>query len=140
MVFSDNPFHWLRVRLTRGLVVGANTSVVARGDEIEATVTIVNPRKLGQVQAGLVCTEAYAAETRDGKGHASQGQSWATAHQSWVPVEDTAGAHTVRLAVPADAPYSYKGDFLSFKWEVVARGIRKLRLDARAAQEITVLP
>ncbi|MGH9277229.1 MAG: hypothetical protein ACRD12_03860 [Acidimicrobiales bacterium] len=138
MVFSDNPFHWLRAQLTRGLQVGTSDAVVTRGGEIEAVVTISKLGKLGDVHAGLVCTEAYSTRSMESDEN-NLAQMWATAHESWVPVDGTAGVHRVRLVVPPDAPYSYKGGVLSFKWEVVARGVRKL-LDARAAQEITVLP
>ncbi len=41
---------------------------------------------------------------------------------------------------PAHAPFSYEGSCLSFKWEVVARGRRARKLDARASQEISVRP
>ena len=64
----------------------------------------------------------------------------ATAYEAWVPVESGAGVQSVRLAVPREAPFSYKGDCLSFQWEVVARGRRPHRLDAQARREISVLP
>jgi hypothetical protein len=42
--------------------------------------------------------------------------------------------------VPAEAPFSYDGELLCFRWELVARGRRKHRLDAQARQEVSVLP
>jgi len=47
---------------------------------------------------------------------------------------------SVRLPIPPEAPFSYDGDCLSFRWKVVARGRRKRRLDAQVKRDITVLP
>ena len=58
----------------------------------------------------------------------------------WQPLPSMAGEHSVRLAIPASAPFSYEGSCLSFHWEVVARGRRDRKLDARASQEISVRP
>jgi hypothetical protein len=129
--------------------VSASDGEVRRGGQVEALVTISSPRGLGNVEVGLVCTEYYDEETRsptssstggDGSTTTSRTTSSAIAHEAWLPVESAAGVQRVRLAVPAQAPFSYKGDCLSFKWEVVARGRRSRRLDAQARQEISVLP
>ena len=71
----------------------------------------------------LVCTEFYACRMRgDGGG---RGPTSATAHEAWLPVQGGPGVHAVRVAVPADAPFSYDGELLSFSWELVARGRRR---------------
>ena len=140
IVFGSNPFHSLRKRLTRGLEVKSSTREVSRGQSLEASVTIAKGAKLGAVQVGLFCTEAYAVEMQDTDGGTSQGTSWATAYEAWVPLAETPGVQTVRLDVPADGPYTYDGEILSFRWEVVARGVRKRRLDARAICLIVVRP
>ncbi|MGI8807005.1 MAG: hypothetical protein ACR2KK_04035 [Acidimicrobiales bacterium] len=134
------PFDRLRARLTRGLEISASKQAVARGDELEATVTITDAGKLGDIEVGLVCTEAYAVSQSSEDGHPSQGITWDTAYEVWVPVQSVAGEQTVRLQVPFDAPFSYAGTVLSFKWEVVARGLRKRRMDARASCDIEVQP
>lgn len=140
-VVLHNPFDAIRTRLTSGMKVRAGSEDLFRGDELEATVTILRPGNLGQVEVGLVCTEAYAVLMSDADGSgSSEGTSWARAYEAWVPVESIPGSHTVRLRVPADGPFSYEGDYLSFRWEVVARGVRKRRLDARARQKIHVRP
>ena len=64
----------------------------------------------------------------------------AIADEEWTPVESVEGVQTFRFEVPADAPFSYKGDCLSFDWEVVARRKKRHRLDAQARQRITVHP
>ncbi len=99
-----------------------------------------SPGKLGRVEVGLVCTEAYAVRTTDADGDSSRGTSWATAYEAWTPVDMVAGTRTVRLSVPADGPFSYSGVTLSFKWEVVARGVRKRRIDARSTVDLEVRP
>ena len=135
-----NPFDAVRIRLTSGLEVRADPEEVFRGDELEATVTILRPGNLGDVEVGLVCSESYAVLMSDNDGGRSEGTSWATAYEAWVPVTSVPGSHTVRLEVPADGPFSFEGDYLVLKWEVVARGARKRRLDARARQRIHVRP
>jgi hypothetical protein len=135
-----HPIDYLRRRRTRGLEVGASDQEVHRGGGLDARVTISSPEGLQEVEVGLVCTEFYACAVRDSDGGQSRGTSSATAHESWLPVAGTMGVHGVRLPVPAEAPFSYDGELLCFKWEVVARGHRKRRLDLQARHEISVLP
>jgi hypothetical protein len=132
------PIDLLRRRLTRGLEVGAAAQEVRRGDQVEALVAISSARGLGTVEVGLVCTEYYACY---GKGE-SGGRvlTYAIAHEAWLPVDCSPGVQNVRLPIPTEAPFSYEGDCLSFKWEVIARGRRRRRLDAQAGHEISVLP
>jgi len=66
--------------------------------------------------------------------------TYAIAHEAWLPIESAPGVQSVRLTIPPEAPFSYEGDCLSFRWEVVARGRRRRRLDAQAKHEISVLP
>lgn len=145
-----HPIDYLRRRGTRGLQVGAGDQEVRRGEELDARVTISSPGRLGEVEVGLVCTEfyecdvydsdVYDSDVSDSDAGRSRGTSSATAHEAWLPVENTPGVHSVRLTVPAEAPFSYEGELLRFKWEVVARGRRKGRLDAQARHQISVLP
>jgi hypothetical protein len=136
-----HPIDYLRRRRTRGaLQVDAAEREVRRGGELDARVTIASPGGVGEVEVGLVCTEFYACHVSGSDGRRSRGTSSATAHEEWLPVEDTPGLHSVRLTVPAEAPFSYEGELLCFTWEVVARGRRKHRLDAQARHEISVLP
>jgi hypothetical protein len=50
------------------------------------------------------------------------------------------GAQDVRVPIPKDAPFSYEGEVLSFRWELVARRRRKHHLDEQAAQKLVVHP
>lgn len=140
-----HPLDLLRRRLTSGLQVGTSDQVVRRGDEVEALVTISSPEKLGDVEVGVVCTEYYDEEDTDtdmntGNQSTSRVTSDEVAHEAWLPVETISGAQSLRFTIPPDAPFSYSGACLSFKWEVVARGRRSRGLDAQARSEFSVLP
>jgi hypothetical protein len=144
-----NPLDLLRRRLTKGLAVDAREHEVRRGAEVEALVTISSSRGLGDVEAGLRCTEYYDVDEDTHRGTATDMDMGsgtervtrtAIAHEAWQPLENAVGVQTVRFAIPQEAPFSYEGDCLSFKWEVVARGRRTSRLDAQASRELAVLP
>jgi hypothetical protein len=138
-----HPLDLLRRQLTSGLEIAASGQEARRGEEVEALVTISGRRRLGDVEVGLLCTEYYDKEssyTDDNGTHTSRTTSEAIAHETWLPVESAPGVQSVRFMIPPEAPFSYKGDCLSFKWEVVARGRRRHRLDAQARHDISVLP
>jgi hypothetical protein len=135
-----HPLDFVRQRRTRGLQVDAGEHEVRRGEEVEALVTISSPEGLGDLEVGLVCTEYYDEESTDHEGDTSRATVVAIAHEDWRPVEEVTGVQNVRLAIPADAPFSYEGACLSFKWELVARGHKSRGLDAQAKRELSVLP
>jgi len=130
----------LRSKLAKGLEVRVDEPEARRGDEIAALVVVSEPERLGELEVGLVCTEHYDEEIHTGnQGATTRTTSKAVAHEAWQPLQG-AGEHSVRLAIPPDAPFSYAGSCLSFRWEVVARGRRDRALDARASHEISVRP
>jgi hypothetical protein len=135
-----HPIDFLRTRMTRGLDVGAGDRPVRRGEHLDAHVTISRPRGVERVEVGLVCTVLYASAVSDARGGRSRGTASATIHEAWLPVEGAPGVHNVRLAVPANGPFSYEGDLVCFSWEVIVRGRRARRLDAQARHAVTVLP
>jgi hypothetical protein len=124
------------------LEVSAPEQGVCRGREVEASITVSKPEGLDSVEVGLVCTESY--DYRDSGYGAddapSRGTSYAIAYEAWRPVVSAPGRQVVGLAIPPQAPFSFDGDCLSFKWEVMVRGRRRRRLDALAGHEILVLP
>jgi hypothetical protein len=130
-------------RLTKGLQVGASEQELRRGEEVEALVTISSAGGLREAEVGLVCTEIYDHEDTstdvEGNTQISRATSAAIAHEAWVPVENTPDVQSVGFTVPPEAPFSYEGSCLSFKWEVVARGRRRRRLDALARRGVSVL-
>jgi hypothetical protein len=133
----------LRRRLTTGLDLGAREDVVQRGDQVEAVVTVSRPRGLGRLEVGLVCTESYdywSSSTPGSDSGSSRETADEIAHQAWQALESREGEQTVRFGVPVDAPFSHQGTCLSFKWELMAVGRRRRRLDAQANADVTVLP
>jgi len=140
----DHPVNFLRRRLTRGLEISTRAQEVRRGEEVEALVTVSSSRGLGNLEVRVVCIESYdyisISRDQDGMQETTRETAEAIAHEAWQPLEGRSGVQDFRLAIPVEAPFSYKGDCLSFKWEVVARGRKRHRLDARVAQEISVLP
>jgi hypothetical protein len=130
-----------RERLAKkaGLVVDAPRHEVRRGEDVEVLVTVTSARGL-DVQAGVVCTERYDETDTDSQGRTTRTTSEATAHEVWIPVARGTGTQSVNLAIPLEAPFSYEGSCLSFKWEVAARIHRSLRLDAEVRRRISVQP
>lgn len=129
-----------RLAQKAGLVVDAPRPEVRRGEEVEVLVTVTSVRGLGDVEAGVVCTERYDETDTDTQGHTTRTTSEATAHEAWISVARGTGTQAVNLAIPPEAPFSYEGSCLSFKWEVAARIHRSLRLDAEVRRHLSVLP
>ena len=137
-----NPLDLVRRKLTSGLEVTADRSEARRGEQIEARVTVAEPEQLGDVEVGLVCTEYYDVLVPSAGGEHSSSQrstAEATEYETWLPVPAVQGEHSVRLTIPPQAPFSYQGTCLSFRWEIVARG-RRRGLDAQARPELGVRP
>jgi hypothetical protein len=128
-----------RLAQKAGLVVDAPRKEVRRGEDVEVLVTLTSARGL-DVQAGVVCTERYDETDTDSQGRTTRTTSEATAHEAWIPVPRGTGTQSVNLAIPREAPFSYEGSCLSFKWEVAARIHRSLRLDAEVRRRISVQP
>lgn len=135
-----HPVNGVRSWVSRGFEVGVSSDQVPRGGQLDGFVTISAAQRLESVEVGVVCTEFYAVTVCSSEGGSSRGISSAVAHEAWIPVGSTPGVHPVRLRIPEDAPYSYEGDVLSFRWEVAARGRRKKGIDPRAERGIWVLP
>ena len=143
-----HPLDALRRRLTRGLEVAASEQEVRRGGDVEVLLTISSARKLVDVEVGIVCTEYYD-ELKTGSAAYTDDTNTSTtyrktsddvAHETWSPVETVSGVQSVRFTIPPDAPFSYQGECLSFKWELVARGRRSRGLDRQARSKFSVLP
>ncbi len=129
----------LRKKLTKGLEVRVDQPQAGRGEHVHAVVIVTEPERLGQLEVGLVCTEFYDEQVSSGEDGSSRTTFTATEHESWQPVQCVQGEHSVSFTIPTHVPYSYDGSYLSYKWEVVARG-RRSGLDAHAAQVIAVRP
>ena len=136
---SSPPLDALRRKLTKGLEVRAEQTEARRGDEVRALVVVTDTGNIGELEAGIVCREFYdeTVSTNDGSTRSTLN---AVEYESWQPLQCMEGEYPVTLTIPAHAPYSYAGDCLSFRWEIVARGRKKLALDAQASQEVWVRP
>jgi hypothetical protein len=104
-------------RFARGLEVAVQRDAVRRGERVAAVATGDGP-----VEVGLVCMEHYDV-WREGAADDSRSRSTVSAvvWQAWEPAAHAALGQRVELAVPADAPYSYEGDCVSFAWSVCVR-------------------
>jgi hypothetical protein len=134
-----------------GLEIDAQETPVRRGEEVEARVSIFASRAIGDLKVGVRCTELYDEEVTDDTGSSStirmpmnsstrRKTFEAVAYETWVPVAAVSGEQSARVAIPEDAPFSYAGDCLSFKWEVVAREVRRHAVDAEATHGLQVMP
>jgi hypothetical protein len=110
-------------------------SEVRRGSEVTVSLEVQRSRRTSKrLELGLVCTEYYEIES--GEGRATR---QAVAHADWRP--HTEGRReTVRFEVPIDAPFSYRGRYLSFVWQVSAREPRRMRFDRATSVPLVVRP
>lgn len=138
-----HPLDALRQWRTRGFGITTADPHVKRGTDVEVLVTIAGSAGIREAEVGLICTEYYAEKVQDDdpeSDFATRRQtSEAIAHEEWLLVESTPGVHSVRLTIPLGAPFSYEGDCLSFRWEVIANGLRS-GLNAQARLALSVAP
>lgn len=122
----------------RHLKVEVERSDLKRGDEVIVRLE-VGARASDKLELGLVCTEYYAARKSDAQGNTQRATDEAVAFEDWRP-QSGGPLQTVRFAVPGDAPYSYRGDCLSYVWRVSAREPRRLRFDPATNIPLEVRP
>jgi hypothetical protein len=122
----------------RGVTLTVAVTDVRRGSEVDARLELAHPEKQ-DFELGLVCTEYYDVETTDGKGNRSRSTSQAVAYEDWRPHSGDAVA-SVRFSVPADRPYSYRGDCISYVWRVSVRQPKRLRFDRAVNVPLVVRP
>lgn len=114
---------------------------VRRGDRLEVTVKVDSPDGEGPLEVGLVCVETYTTFSPQLKaGGSTEAVEDDVAYEGWVPADPIRSDQTVALEVPADAPFSYDGRYLKFRWRVAVRRRRERGLDATRTRDIKVLP
>jgi hypothetical protein len=124
----------------RGVTVTPSSSDLRRGSNVDLRVEVSNPDKmLGRLELGLVCTEFYDVETTDARGNSSRSTRQVDAHTDWRPF--TGGAtQSERFLIPPTAPYSYRGDCVSYVWRASARLPKRLRFDRTHNVTLLVRP
>jgi hypothetical protein len=124
----------------RGVTLTVAASDVRRGSDVEARLELANPDRVGErLELGLVCTEYYDIATSNGKGGTQRTTSQAPIHEDWRP-QAGGPLHTARFTVPGDAPFSFRGDCISFVWRVSVREPRKWRFDRAVNVPVVVRP
>lgn len=125
----------------RGTSLVLGGELLRRGDEV--SVTYSGRHADENIEVGLACDERFDVQvpvyvkgmttvlrqTRDG-----------VAYEQWQPLPAGAVEQTFTFSVPADAPYSYEGDCVSYAWRVSARRVKALQEDPRFDQPIWVEP
>lgn len=121
----------------RGVTLTLSREDLRRGGDVEIRVEVANPDKMtGRLEFGLVCSEFYDIETTDARGNSSRSTRQVDAYKDWRPF--TGGPlQSERLVIPADAPYSYRGDCVSYVWRASARLPKRMRFDR--AHNVTLL-
>lgn len=133
-VYAPQATH-LKVSLASG-------DTVSRGDEIEVRLEITDPGDAAdQVEVGIVCTEYYDVRHGTGNGVSRQRKTAdAIAHETWLLADTKERLQSVKVTVPTDAPFSFRGNCVKYNWLVTAREPRKMRGDRRVSVPIKVMP
>ena len=77
-----------------------------------------------------MCTQSFDVWRRIGNDSRSRVTDSASVWQQWMPAPHGALGQRVELALPAEGPYSYEGDCVSFGWAVVVRRVGEKRVAA----------
>ncbi len=141
---------WLLARRLRPAAVGhfevlAEPLELRRGEEVEAELTIHYPEDVApRIEVGLVCVERYdrpvASRNERGERVMERRIAEEVAYESWFPAWRTEEQQLISFRIPADAPYSYEGECLSFAWRVSAREPDRVAAEGASDDPIWVLP
>jgi hypothetical protein len=124
----------------RGVTLSLSREDLQRGSDVDIRVEVSNPDKMtGRLEFGLVCVEFYDVETTDGRGNSSRSTRQVDAYKDWRPFGGGA-TQSERFVIPADAPYSYRGDCVSYVWRASARLPKRLRFDRSENFTLLVRP
>jgi hypothetical protein len=124
--------------LLEGVALSSTPETLRRGDEV--TVAVTQRPASGRMDVGIGCDERFDTEVRTyskGGGVTIRETGVKAFHEDWQAFAD---GQTFTFRIPADAPYSYEGDCLSYAWRISARVPRRGRKDARYDVPIWVEP
>jgi hypothetical protein len=140
LVFFAGAYALLRTVLppsVRGVSLSVPVTDLRRGGDVDARVELSTDKP--GLEVGIVCMEYYDVETTDGRGNRSRSTSHAVAYEDWRP-HPGGSTQAVRFAVPVNAPYSYRGDCISYVWRVSARQPKRMRFDRAVNVPLVVRP
>jgi hypothetical protein len=122
-LFARTMFRGARPRYAAGIELQVERQELGRGDRVAAIAS-----GEGDLEVGLLCTQSFDVWRRIGNDSRSRVTDTAPIWQQWLPAPHGALGQRVELALPAEGPYSYEGDCVSFGWAVVARRVGEKRL------------
>jgi hypothetical protein len=117
-----------------GFTLRADPERVRRGEELRLNVSHVSgPRR--RLELGVLCREWF--EEQDANGF--DGWVHKTVYRARTNAEP-AVEHEATFVIPADAPFSYDGASVRYRWEAYASMPVRLRPDRRDALVFEVDP
>lgn len=122
-LFARTMFRGARPRYASGLELRVERQELRRGDRVAAVVS-----GAGELEVGLVCTQSFDVWRRIANDSRSRVTDSASVWQEWMPAPQGALGQRVELGLPAEGPYSYEGDCVSFGWAVVVRRVGEKRV------------
>jgi hypothetical protein len=122
-LFARTMWRGARPRYASGLELRVDRQELRRGDRVGATAS-----GEGELEVGLVCTQSFDVWRRVGGDSTSRVTNTFSVWRQWVPAPHATLGQRIELALPADAPYSYEGDCVSFGWAVVVRRVGAKRV------------
>ncbi|MGH3043205.1 MAG: hypothetical protein ACRDM2_00620 [Gaiellaceae bacterium] len=129
-----------RLRPTSDTVEISTPASIRRGEDVGIAITIRGGAHTGvRLRVGILCVERYDVEksTKDGSYRVTEEEF---AHEEWREISASEAQQGLTFAVPAAAPYSYRGSCLSFEWRAEALEIARFRPDAVARCIFEVRP
>jgi hypothetical protein len=141
---------WLWRRLfgphvARYLGVSVEPGLYQRGDPVRATLTVSDPSRIeGKLQVGLVCTAFHDVEVQTTNANGTTSTQRQTRQtevvKDWRDADPTKPQQMFDFTLPADSPFSYEGETVSWAWRISAREQREHRSDPHNDVPIWVLP
>jgi hypothetical protein len=122
----------------RHVKVEVERTDLKRGEDVVVRVE-VGSRASEKLELGLVCTEYYDERRSDGRGGTNRVTVQAAAFEDWRP-QTPGPPQAVRFSIPADGPYSFRGNCVSYVWRVSAREPKRLRFDPATNVHLVVHP
>jgi len=122
-LFARTMWRGVRPRYATGLELLVERQELRRGERVAVTAS-----GDGELEVGLLCTQSFDVLRRISDESRSRVTDTHSVWQQWVPAPHGALGQRLELALPADGPYSYEGDCVSFGWAVVVRRFGEKRV------------